>query len=72
MLSMKVLCIPNKKTYLADTQYQSLTSIKFKDGRVASKLIEKLLGGKYFSNPKDVDLMASIFTALGIGNNDIS
>ena len=63
--------IPNKKTYLADTQYQSLTSIKFKDGRVASKLIEKLLGGKYFSNPKDVDLMASIFTALGIGNNDI-
>lgn len=63
--------IPNKKTYLADTQYQSLTSIKFKDGRVASKLVEKLLGGKYFSNPKDVDLMASIFTALGIGNNDI-
>lgn len=64
--------IPNKKTYLVDTQYQSLTSIKFKDGRVASKMIEKLLGdAKYFSNPKDVDLMASIFTALGIGNNDI-
>ena len=64
--------IPNKKTYLVDTQYQSLTSIKFKDGRVASKMIEKLLGdAKYFSNPKDVDLMASIFTALEIGNNDI-
>lgn len=63
--------VPNKKTYLVDTQYQSLTSVKYKDGRVASKLIENLLGGKYFSNPKDVDLMASIFTALGIGNNDI-
>lgn len=63
--------IPNKKTYLVDTQYQSLTSIKYKDGRVASKLVESLLGGKYFSNPKDVDLMASVFTALGIGNDDI-
>lgn len=64
--------VPKDKTYLKNTEYQSLTSIKYKDGRVASKMIEKLLGdAKYFSNPKDVDLMASIFTALGIGNNDI-
>lgn len=62
--------VPQDKTYLKNTEYQSLTSIKYKDGRVASKLIETLLGGKYFSNPKDVDLMASIFKALGIGDND--
>jgi len=63
--------IPKDKTYLKNTEYQSLTSIKFKDGRVASVLIEKLLGGKYFSNPKDVDLMAAIFRAIGIGDGDI-
>lgn len=63
--------VPCDKTYLKNTEYQSLTSIKYKDGRVASKLVEKLLGGKFFSNPKDVDLMASIFTAIGIGNDDI-
>lgn len=63
--------VPCDKTYLKKTEYQSLTSIKYKDGRVASALIEKLLGGKYFSNPKDVDLMASIFMAIGIGNEDI-
>lgn len=63
--------VPKDKTYLKNTQYQSLTSIKYKDGRVASKMIEKLLGGKYFSNPKDVDLLATIFKAIGIGDNDI-
>lgn len=64
--------VPKDKTYLKNTEYQSLTSIKYKDGRVATSMIEKLLGDKkYFSNPKDVDLMASIFTALGIGNDDI-
>lgn len=64
--------VPKDKTYLKNTEYQSLTSIKYKDGRIASKMIEKLLGdAKYFSNPKDVDLMASIFTALEIGSDDI-
>lgn len=63
--------IPNKKTYLKDVEFQSLASIKYKDGRVASKLIETLLGGKYFSNPKDVDLMCSIFKALGIKDGDV-
>lgn len=45
--------VPKDKTYLKNTEYQSLTSIKYKDGRVASKMIEKLLGdAKYFSNPE--------------------
>lgn len=55
--------VPKNKTYLKDTQYQSLTSIKYKDGRVASKLLESMFNGKVFSNPKDVDLEKSIIKA---------
>jgi adenine-specific DNA-methyltransferase len=63
--------IPNNKTYLKNTEYQSLTSIKYRDGRVASKKLNKLLGGSFFNNPKDVDLFVSIFKAIGITENDI-
>lgn len=63
--------IPNDKTYLKNTRMQSLTSIKYKDGRVASNKVEQLLGGKYFTNPKDDALLSSIFAALGIAAGDI-
>lgn len=63
--------IPNNKTYLKDTEYQSLTSIKYKDGRVASKQVDALFGAKVFSNPKDADLLARLFKAVDIKNNDI-
>ncbi|WP_347460528.1 DNA methyltransferase [Clostridium sp. DMHC 10] len=63
--------VPCLKTYLKDTQYQSLTSIKFKDGRLASKYLKNLLGGKYFSNPKDSDLLEGIFRAIGLEREDI-
>ncbi|MCT1905506.1 site-specific DNA-methyltransferase [Oceanobacillus sojae] len=56
--------IPNNKTYLKDTEYQSLTSIKYRDGRVASKQLTTLLGAKdIFTNPKDVDLTALLIKA---------
>ena len=63
--------VPNNKTYLKNTEYQSLTSIKYKDGRVASKNLALLLGGNYFNNPKDVELLAGIFKAVGLKENDI-
>ena len=63
--------IPNDKTYLKNTRMQSLTSVKYKDGRVASKKLEALLGGKYFTNPKDDALLTSIFQAIGIQSGDI-
>ncbi|WP_203249296.1 site-specific DNA-methyltransferase [Sporosarcina beigongshangi] len=56
--------IPNNKTYLKDTEFQSLTSIKYRDGRVASKQLTTLLGEKdIFTNPKDVDLTALLINA---------
>ncbi|MBF0351704.1 MAG: site-specific DNA-methyltransferase [SAR324 cluster bacterium] len=56
--------IPNNKTYLKNTESQSLSSIKYKDGRVASKLLIKLLGGNYFTNPKDANLLGLIIKAV--------
>ena len=63
--------VPNNKTYLANTLTQSLTSIKYKDGRVASKQLNALMGGAYFTNPKDVGLLKTLFTAIGLESNDI-
>ncbi|MEQ0257810.1 site-specific DNA-methyltransferase [Klebsiella sp. CN_Kp116] len=64
--------VPNNKTYLKDTEYQSLTSIKFKDGRVASNMLKNLFGQKdIFTNPKDVGLLSEIFKALNIERRDI-
>lgn len=63
--------VPNNKTYLKNTQYQSLTSVKYKDGRVASNQLNELLGGKYFTNPKDVDLLSILFKAVGLKKDSL-
>lgn len=63
--------VPNNKTYLKDTEYQSLTSIKMVDGRAASKRLQKLFGEKVFTNPKDEVLLARIMKAVGVQDNDI-
>ena len=63
--------VPNNKTYLADTLTQNLTSIKYKDGRVASKQLTELMGLNCFTNPKDVDLLYSLFHAITITDGDI-
>ena len=62
--------IPNNKVYLADTLNQSLTSVKYKDGRVASKLLTKLMGTNCFSNPKDVGLLSLLMKAVEISSGD--
>ncbi len=63
--------IPNNKTYLKDTEFQSLTSIKFRDGRVASNLLKSLFGIKdIFTNPKDVGILIDLFKAIQIENKD--
>lgn len=63
--------IPNNKTYLKDTLNQSLTSIIFRDGRVASKKLTSLMGLNCFSNPKDPDIISKLLSAVGISNKDI-
>lgn len=63
--------IPNNKTYLSDTLTQGLTSVKYKDGRVASNQLKTLMGTNCFTNPKDVDLLYSLFSAVSINAGDI-
>jgi len=63
--------VPNNKTYLKDTEYQSLTSMRFVDGRAASKRLQRLFGEKVFTNPKDEILLKDLFKAMGIGGKDI-
>lgn len=63
--------VPNNKTYLKETEYQSLTSVRYKDGRVASKNLTKLFGENLFTNPKDSDLLYELFNSFGINDNDI-
>jgi adenine-specific DNA-methyltransferase len=64
--------IPNNKTYLKNTEYQSLTSLKFKDGRVASNWLKNLLGIKdVFTNPKDSGILMSFMKATAVANGDI-
>ena len=63
--------IPNNKTYLKETLTQSMTSIKYRDGRVASKRLRALFGKDVFNNPKDCDLLEGIFEAVGVSDDDI-
>lgn len=63
--------VPKNKTYLRNTESQSLTSIRYVDGRAASKRLQKLFGKKVFTNPKDEYLLRDIYKALGVGDGDV-
>ncbi|QBN18675.1 site-specific DNA-methyltransferase [Flavobacterium nackdongense] len=64
--------VPNNKTYLKNTEYQSITSLKFKDGRVASNWLKNLFGVKdVFTNPKDCGILLSFMKAISVKNGDI-
>jgi len=64
--------VPNNKTYLKNTEYQSLTSLIFKDGRVASNWLKNLFGVKdIFTNPKDFGVLVNLMKAISISNDDI-
>lgn len=63
--------VPNLKTYLKDTENQSLTSIRYVDGRAASKRLAGLFGEKVFTNPKDELLLRDIYKAVGVSGDDV-
>lgn len=56
--------IPNNKTYLKDTEHQYITSVKYKDGRVASNLLLSMFGYKPFDNPKDPEFTLKLLKAI--------
>lgn len=62
--------VPCLKTYLKKTEFKSISSVKFKDGRAASKRLERLFGAKIFTNPKDEQLLRELLKALGVKNDD--
>lgn len=63
--------VPCLKTYLKNTETKSLTSLRYKDGRAASKRLRLLFGEAVFTNPKDEELLKELFLALGVSENDI-
>lgn len=63
--------VPNNKTYLENTRTQSLTSIKYKDGRVASKMLTSLMGANVFNNPKDTSILLTLMKAIGVKESEI-
>ena len=63
--------VPNNKTYLANTEYQSLASIRYVDGRAASKRLQTLFGQKIFTNPKDEFLLRDIYKAVEVTGDNI-
>jgi adenine-specific DNA-methyltransferase len=63
--------VPCNKTYLKDTEKQSLTSLKVRDGRGASNRLKDIFKAKVFTNPKDEYLLAEILNAVGIKGDDI-
>lgn len=63
--------VPCLKTYLKNTEYSSLTSMRFVDGRAASNRLRTLFGEKIFTNPKDELLLSDIFRAMQVSGEDI-
>ncbi|MCO5173091.1 MAG: site-specific DNA-methyltransferase [Trueperaceae bacterium] len=63
--------VPKIKTYLRETEHQSLTSVRYVDGRAASKRLAALFGEKVFTNPKDEYLLRDIYRAVGVSGDDI-
>lgn len=63
--------VPNNKTYLANTETQSLSSVRYVDGRAASKRLAALFGEKVFTNSKDEFLLRDVFTAVGVSGDDL-
>lgn len=64
--------VPNNKTYLKNTEYQSLTSLIYKDGRVASNWLKSLFGDKdVFTNPKDSGILLSLMKAISVEKEDV-
>lgn len=63
--------VPCLKTYLKNTEYVSLTSLRVLDSRAASNRLRDLFGEKIFTNPKDELLLADLFRAMGVVGDDI-
>lgn len=53
--------VPAFKAYLKDREYEVPYSVFYRDGRGATKRLRELLDSSVFQNPKDENILASIF-----------
>lgn len=62
--------VPCYKRYLKDTEFESMSSVFYKDGRGASKRLSFLLDNKVFDFPKDETVLKKFINSVTL-NNDI-
>ena len=62
--------VPQHKRYLENTENQVMSSVFYKDGRLATRQLREILGDNLFNNPKDVQVISKIIS-LVTSNNDI-
>ena len=56
--------VPNYKRYLKDTEFESMASVFYKDGRGASKRLFNLFEGKIFDFPKDENILLKFVNSV--------
>lgn len=61
--------VPCIKSYLKDREMATPYSVFYKDGRASTKRLRDLLGGMFFQNPKDEDIIMSLIN-LTLTNKD--
>jgi len=61
--------VPKLKRYLHETEGQVLNSVIYKDRRGARKEFNVLMGGDFFDNPKDVDVLSMLVVSATKENN---
>jgi adenine-specific DNA-methyltransferase len=52
--------VPTLKSYLKDREYEVPYSVLYKDGRASTKYLREILGGDYFNNPKDHEIILKL------------
>ena len=61
--------IPTLKRYLNETEGQVMPSVIYRDRRAAMKRLRTLLGGEYFDNPKDDDVLSKLIEGVTSAND---
>jgi len=62
--------IPNRKSYLAETSFETFSSVFYRDGRSATLEVESLVGKGVFPFPKNTDVLQELIE-LTTSENDL-
>lgn len=56
--------VPCRKTYLADTSFEPMFSVFYRDGRSASKELQNLIGSSAMDFPKNVEVLQQLMQII--------